>query len=181
LKLSDSGRARRRGIAALLGSLLLGACATPPPGGAFSGRVAVASGSGAMQRSLYASFRLSLQDDGGRFELLSPLGQTVARADWSAAGASLSDGRSQRDYDSFEAMTTAALGLALPRAALQDWVRGVPAAGLPAQQLADGGFEQLGWQVRVQREDGHVHLLRATRSAGTPAQLSLVFDQGAAP
>ena len=62
----------------------------------------------------------------------------LARAQWSPGQASLNDGRQTQLYASFDAMTRAALGVALPQAALQDWVRGLPAVGLPVQRLPSG-------------------------------------------
>ncbi len=106
----------------------------------------------------------------------------LARASWSADSASVSNGRQGRGFDSFEDMTEATLGLRLPRAALQDWVRGRPAAQLPYRSLDGEGFEQLGWQVRVRRADGRVHLLRLSRSQGDESeQLSLVVDRASLP
>ena len=169
---------RRALLAAPALALLLGACAAPRRGavcdGAYSGRVSVVQGD--PPRGLYGGFRLRLGGDRGQFELLSPLGQTVARARWSARAARLDDGHRVRDFASFEAMAQAVLGLALPRVALQDWVRGVPAADLPHRALPDGGFEQLGWDVQVRRDGDAVHLLRAQRAEGVPARISLVFD-----
>jgi outer membrane lipoprotein LolB len=167
----------RRAAAAALALALLG-CATPrraapcPPG--WSGRIAVVEGDA--QRGVYGNFRLRLDDRGGSFDLLSPLGQTLAQARWSERSAEFDDGRGVREFASFEAMAQAMLGLPLPRVALQDWVRGEPSSALPSTALAGGGFEQLGWDVDVEREAGRVRLLRASRMRGPAARVSLVFD-----
>ncbi len=165
-------------LLAPVAATLLAGCAAPRRGpdcaDGYSGRVSVVQGD--PPRGLYGGFRLRLGADQGRFELLSPLGQMLARARWSAHAASLDDGRRVRDFASFETMAQAVLGLALPRVALQDWVRGAPAADLPYRTLPDGGFEQLGWAVQVRREGTAVHLLRAQRIDGAPARISLVFD-----
>jgi outer membrane lipoprotein LolB len=100
----------------------------------------------------------------------------LARARWSPGQASLNDGRQTQTYASFDAMTHAALGVALPQAALQDWVRGRPASGLPVQHLADGRFEQLGWQVQPVWRDGHLALLKAQRTGGDPAELRMAIE-----
>ena len=167
----------RRAAASLI-ALALAGCAAPrraapcPPG--WSGRIAVTQGD--PQHGLYGNFRLQLSDHGGSFDLLSPLGQTLAQARWSDARAQVDDGHGVREFASFEAMAQATLGLPLPRVALQDWVRGEPSTALPSTALAGGGFEQLGWDVRVERDAGRVRLLRASRAAGGPARVSLVFD-----
>lgn len=131
-------------------------------------------------QAMYGGFRLVLDGSGGRFDLFSPLGQMLAQASWDDRGARVDDGRSIRRYPSFSAMTEAVLGIALPRAALQDWVQGRPASGLPSQPLAGGGFEQLGWAVQVQRRDGRLALIDARRDGDDPAQLRLaITDQSA--
>ncbi|MBU6440367.1 MAG: outer membrane lipoprotein LolB [Betaproteobacteria bacterium] len=173
--------------AALL--VLLGACAAPPRAGLqpagcaldYAGRISVIE-QGARPYNLYGSFELHLLGDSGWLELGSPLGQMLARASWSADSASVSNGRQGRGFDSFEDMTEATLGLRLPRAALQDWVRGRPAPQLPSRVLEPDGFEQLGWQVRVRRENGRPRLLRLSRVQGDESeQLSLVIDRASLP
>lgn len=176
----SGARPARRLLAAA--ALLLAGCATPPPatpsGGAQAACASALHLDGRMSlhdadHQLYGGFVLRLGTAGdGRLDLLSPLGQELARADWTADGASLDDGHGVRTFDSFEAMSERLLGLELPRAALQDWVRGRPAASLPSRPV-DGGFEQLGWTVRPGFEDGRLHLLRASRG---DAALSLVVD-----
>ncbi|MGC8807506.1 MAG: outer membrane lipoprotein LolB [Thiomonas sp.] len=144
---------------------------------AVAGRLSLVSGPPDSQKALYGGFRLELRGaDSGEFEVFSPLGQMLARARWSPGQASLNDGRQTQTYASFDAMTRAALGVALPQAALQDWVRGRPASGLPVQQLADGRFEQLGWQVQPVWRDGHLALLKAQRAGGDPAELRMAIE-----
>ena len=190
--MAPSGVPRRRGWAlpaALCLVLALGACALPGSQkrrnaaemGAvrqdISGRISVVTGEPPAQKNLYGGFKLELLSAGrGEFDVFTPLGQMIVQATWSPRSARLDDGRQTRDYPSFEAMTLAGLGLALPRAALQDWVRGEPAAALPFTQLASGGFEQLGWRVQPRFEDGRLRILRASRLEGGAAQLSLVID-----
>lgn len=179
---------RRRVIAWAISSLAfaaLGGCATPQipsSNSAFNtlelaGRLSLVSGQPDAQKALYGGFRLELRGaQSGEFDVFSPLGQMLARAQWSPGQASLNDGRQTQLYASFDAMTRAALGVALPQAALQDWVRGLPAVGLPVQRLADGGFEQLGWQVQPTWRDGNLVLLKAQRLGSDPAQLRMVIE-----
>ncbi len=142
-----------------------------------SGRISVLTGEPPEEKNLYGGFRLELlAGGGGRFDVFSPLGQMLAQASWTSQSASLNNGRQTQDFPSFEDMTQAALGVALPRAALQNWVRGEPAASLPFTRLADGAFEQLGWHVQPRFEQGRLHVLRARRMQGPDAQLSLVVD-----
>ncbi len=178
---------RRRVIAWAIFSLAfvaLGGCATPQIQSSsasgsleLAGRLSLVSGQPDAQKALYGGFRLELRGaQSGEFDVFSPLGQMLARAQWSPGQASLNDGRQTQLYASFDAMTRAALGVALPQAALQDWVRGLPAVGLPVQRLADGGFEQLGWQVQPTWRDGNLALLKAQRLGSDPAQLRMVIE-----
>lgn len=185
---SRAAGARLRACTALALALLLGACATqrvpsqPAVSCAldYSGRISVVE-QGPSPHNLYGSFELRLDGDSGSLELGSPLGQMLARASWDAGSARVDDGRTRREYDSFEDMTQATLGLRLPRAALRDWVRGRPASQLPLRELPDGSFEQLGWQVHLQLRDGEPHILRLKRENGdTTELLSLVIDHRAA-
>jgi outer membrane lipoprotein LolB len=150
-----SGRLAGAAMAACAVAVLLPGCAAPRAPAAIAanavtlaGRLSLVSGTADAQKALYGGFRLVLQGSSGRFEVFSPLGQMLARASWGGGLAVLDDGRQQQQYPSFEDMTEAALGVALPQAALDDWIRGRPAAGIPAQSLPDGGFDQLGWEVR---------------------------------
>ncbi len=124
---------------------------------------------------MYGGFELVLAGNSGRFDVLSPLGQILVQARWSADGAKLTDGHTVRRFPSFPDMTMAALGVALPQVAMQDWVRGVPASSMASVVLPDGGFDQLGWRVRPQPVGGPLHILRATRDDGG-ARVDMVFD-----
>ncbi len=173
-------------------SLLLTACAmpsTPKPTAAqtaalslnIRGRISVVTGEPPEQKNLYGGFRLELLTGGtGQFDVFSPLGQMLAQARWTPDSASLNNGRQTQVFASFEGMTTAVLGVALPRAALQNWVRGEPAATLPFTPFDDGAFVQLGWRVEPRFERGRLYVLRAKRVQGPPAQFSLVVDETSA-
>ena len=180
---SWAGRLVAAAIAGCATAGLLGGCAAPqPPAVAaanavtLAGRLSLVSGVDGAQKALYGGFSLVLQGQDGRFEVFSPLGQMLARARWSPGEAILDDGRQRRQYTSFEDLTAAALGVALPQAALQDWVRGRPAADLPAERVPGGGFDQLGWEVRPTWRDGRLTLLVARRIEGEPAELRMVIE-----
>ena len=183
-KLSGApARALRAGVA-VAALALLGACASQPASRQaqprcaldYAGRISVVQHRPGVN-NLYGSFELRLDADTGWLELATPLGQVLARASWGAGSASVDDGHGVRDFASFEDMTQATLGLRLPRAALRDWVRGVPASSLPWRALPPDGFEQLGWRVTVLRRDARPHVLRLSRGRGDDAeQLALVID-----
>jgi len=174
---------------AVVGVMALGGCATPQlpqssePANtlALAGRLSLVSGTPDAQKALYGGFRLVLRGAvSGEFEVFSPLGQMLAKAQWSPGQASLDNGRQTQHFASFDDMTRAALGVALPQAALQDWVRGRPASSLPSQPLTDGGFEQLGWKVQPAWRDGQLALLKAQRLAGDPAELRMAIESATA-
>ena len=180
-----AGRRRLLAVGIVAGTLLAG-CATPGllPGGSqgavaqreeIAGRLSLVSGPADAQHALYGGFRLVLQGESGAFDVFSPLGQMLAQAKWNVDAASLDDGRTVRNFSSFSAMTESAIGVALPRAALQDWVRGRPAASLAFKALPEGAFEQLGWTVQPTWRDGRLTLVTAERGGETPAQLRLAI------
>jgi outer membrane lipoprotein LolB len=155
------------GLAAMAAGLLAG-CATPQsPAGAptetLSGRLSVRV-DGRADRSIAAGFDLSGSAREGQLLLSGPLGTTAARARWSPGQAVLESGGHASHHADLEALATAALGEAVPIAALFDWLRGRAWAGAPATPRSDGtaGFEQLGWQVSLARwSDGWIEAVRA--------------------
>lgn len=146
---------------------LLAGCATPPappgvPAEVLSGRLSVRI-EGQAERSIAAGFDLSGSAREGQLLLSGPLGTTAARARWSPGQAVLDSGGQTSHHADLDALATAALGEAVPIAALFDWLRGRAWAGAPARPRADGsaGFEQLGWQVSLARwSDGWVEAVR---------------------
>lgn len=156
-----------RAVSALVVASLAG-CATPQsPTGAppevLSGRLSVRI-AGQADRSIAADFELRGSPREGQLLLSGPLGTTAARARWSPGQAVLESGGQASHHADLDALATAALGEAIPIAALFDWLRGRAWAGAPATPRADGiaGFEQLGWQVSLARwSDGWIEALRA--------------------
>ena len=170
LRIPASRGQAARAQAALVGVLvgMMVGCATPQgPAGAppelLSGRLSVRI-AGQADRSVAAGFDLSGSAHEGQLLLSGPLGTTAARARWSPGQAVLESGGQTSHHADLDALATAALGEAIPIAALFDWLRGRAWAGAPATPRADGaaGFEQLGWQVSLARwADGWVEAVRA--------------------
>ena len=115
----------RAWLACLL--LALSACATPPASAPqdnfWSGRLALSIASEPPQ-SVGAAFELRGNVDEGELTLLSPLGQTVALARWSAVGAALLQGEHSASYPSMDELTEHLTGAVLPMAALFQWLHG---------------------------------------------------------
>lgn len=128
--------------AALLGlaaaAALLAGCATAPPAAttfhpevhAWSGRLGVTVESTPPQQ-FSAGFDLTGNERQGTLRLTSPLGSTLALLAWKPGSATLRQSNEEQSFDSLDALTQAATGVALPLRALFDWLHGVdtPAPG----------------------------------------------------
>ena len=153
----DASRSRRAGrLLAWVASLVVAGCATvvpSSPGDAqFSGRLAlrVDATTHAEARSFSSAFELRGRADQGQFELSTPLGTMLARAQWQPGQARLATPQREAEFADLDALTQAALGQSLPVAALFDWLAGRPWTGASSRPTP-GGFEQLGWSVQVDR------------------------------
>ncbi len=101
-----------------------------------------------------ATFDLQGTSEQGQLQLTSPLGTTLASANWGPAGLNLFDGRETVSFASLDDLG-AALGqrlggTPLPLAALFDWLQGQPWPGATHEIQAPGQFLQLGWRVEHQ-------------------------------
>lgn len=111
--------------------LLLTACATrlPPPLTPdtlfWSGRLAL-NIAGTSPQSLSAGFELKSQQQSGELQLLSPLGNTLAKLQWTPGQASLEQGGQRWQDASLDALLIRLTGTALPMAALIDWLQARP-------------------------------------------------------
>jgi outer membrane lipoprotein LolB len=156
---------RARAVAAA-GVALLCACAPalierPAPASALAaqattfestGRLSVRRGNDA----LTADFRWTHERQRDELDLISPLGQTIARLSGDASGVRLQtpDGRVETASD-WAALTTRALGWPLPVEGLAFWIQGTPRDGAPAavERTGDGmpaALRQDGWSVVFQ-------------------------------
>jgi len=163
---SLAGRGWPARVSALGAAWLLAGCASlGVPAGAdlLSGRLSVRV-DGQPERAVSASFELSGSASTGELLLTGPLGTTAARARWSPGQAVLASAGSETAFADLDALATAALGEAVPIAALFDWLRGRAWPGAPATARGDGGpgFAQLGWQVGLARwSEGWVEAVRS--------------------
>ena len=168
--------------AAALGSgLLLGlsACSTvgqPLAADGLSGRLSVRI-DGQPERALSAGFELTGNADAGLLALSGPLGATLAQARWAPGQAVLASGGAENRFADLDSLASAALGEAVPMAALFDWLRGRAWAGAASTPRPDGapGFVQLGWQIDLARwADGWVD---ATRSSPPVVTVRVRLDR----
>jgi outer membrane lipoprotein LolB len=143
---------------------LTGGCASlaPPAADGLSGRLSVRV-EGQPERAVSAGFELSGNAERGSLQLSGPLGATAAQASWSPGQAVLRSAGGESRHADLDSLGQAALGEALPMAALFDWLRGQAWAGAPSRPRADGqpGFQQLGWQIDLARwADGTLEAVR---------------------
>lgn len=73
--------------------------------------------------------------------LLNPLGNIVARVQWSPGQASAQQGTQTRQASSLDELTQDLLGTSLPIAALFDWLQGKPTVAAGWQADLDGRSE----------------------------------------
>ncbi len=159
---------RLAGAAALV--LLAGCASLAPPGAdVLAGRLSVRV-DGQAERALNVGFELGGDAQRGSLLLTGPLGTTAAQASWLPGQALLRSAGSESRHADLDSLGRAALGEALPMAALFDWLRGRAWAGAPSQPRADGrpGFQQLGWQIDLARwADGTLEAVRPAPPAIT--------------
>ncbi len=113
--------------------LTLHACATHAPAPRapealfWSGRLALTIASSPAQ-SFSAGFELKSQAQSGELQLLSPLGSSLAKLEWSPDQARLEQGGQVWHDTSLDALLIRLTGAALPMAALLDWLQARPTA-----------------------------------------------------
>ena len=146
----------------------LGGCALAPKIDAhgnpstWTGRIAIAVESTPPQ-NWSAGFELEGGPSAGALTLFSPLGQTVAGAQWQHNGAQLVQNNTVRTFSNMAELTETLVGAALPLAPLFDWLQGT---ATPAE----------GWTVNT---TGHAQgRIQAERTAPLPTvKLRLVLNQ----
>lgn len=167
---------------------MLAACATPPateriaPGAErqqFSGRMAVKV-EGDAPRSVTAVFDLKGSAAAGSLSLATPLGSTLAQADWSAERVVLITPKGSSRYDKLDDLTRDVLGEPIPLAAMFDWLRARPWPGAPVRPVPASGsnaaqlFEQLGWTVDLRHFD--TGLVEVRREGPPPVDVRVRLD-----
>jgi outer membrane lipoprotein LolB len=108
-----------------------------------SGRISVNVGG----KGQYGNFNWDHSAQHDELNLLSPLGNTVARLTRDGDGVKLqADGKVRQAADVQE-LTSQTLGWALPLDNLSWWIRGRTAPGMDAATDPDGSLEQQGWKI----------------------------------
>jgi len=169
--MNPSGSVRRLALCGLLcASVLLSACNTTPPqppadaqpGAFWQGRLSVRVDSEPVQ-SVAAGFELRGSAEAGELLLTSPLGNTLARLDWSPKQAAWHQSGQITYRDSVAQLSQDLLGTPLPITALFDWLH-----GHPSTQAHD-------WQADLSRHaEGRI---TAYRTQPPPrAELRLIFQ-----
>lgn len=121
-------------------------------------------------RAFSAGFDLRGGSARGTLALSTPLGSTLAQARWAPGEVLLETPSSTRRYPDLASLTQDVLGESVPVEAWFDWLQGTPWPGAGSEPLGDGGFTQLGWQVRPERDPAsrRVSAVVAVRRAPSP-------------
>ena len=159
---------RRRVLALALSCTLLAAgCASPrmipvDDKAYWSGRMAIQVLKNPPE-SLSAGFELQGSAQAGEMVLLSPIGTTLARLEWTPQGARLTQGQQQVDSPNLQRLGARLTGTELPIAALFEWLAGRPA-------------EAPGWQVDLSAHaQGRINAER--REPSPAAALRIALDR----
>jgi outer membrane biogenesis lipoprotein LolB len=155
------------------------------------GRVSITTQGIKGAQQLHGLFELVGDAEGGRLELLTPLGGTVAIMVWTPASALLRRASGElQTFDSAEDMVFAGIGVRLAPTTLVQWLRGEPIEGVALEGLSPDGFRQLGWQISVAREtdpaktvalSGFPKRLTFVQQAASQAEVRLVLDEVVLP
>jgi len=190
--------AQRRDIGLLaLSALLIAGCASLPPlelqPQLYTGRFAASISRGDAREAISGRFTFSTGPTRSVLDLASPLGNTLARVDASADGATLTapqgDGSLATWHGpSADALAESVLGYALPVAGLPDWLQGRAAPGRPALSMPEAGpaarIEQDGWVIAIEErfgDNGAPRRLTLDRTDSTgKLKLRLALDAPAA-
>lgn len=150
--------------------------------GKFGLNVPAGPGGQPRAQSVTANFELLGDPARGQLEMSTSMGSLVARVSWKPGGATVRTPDGERAYDDIDALTQDLLGEALPVRALFDWLRGRPWPQAPHRASGEQGFEQLGWQVDLQRfGDQLISAQRLNPNGAAPlATLRLKLDPPAA-
>ena len=159
-------RGHRRVMAMAMACTLLAAgCATPrmiplDANAYWSGRMAIQVLKNPPE-SLSAGFELQGSAQTGEMVLLSPIGTTLARLEWTPQGARLAQGQQQVESTSLQRLGARLTGTELPIAALFEWLAGRPA-------------EAPGWQVDLSAHaQGRISAERREPSPGAVLRIAL--------
>ncbi len=159
-------RGRRRVmVMAMACTLLAAGCATPrmvavDANAYWSGRMAIQVLKEPPE-SLSAGFELQGSAQAGEMVLLSPIGTTLARLEWTPQGARLAQGQQQLESTSLQRLGARLTGTELPIAALFEWLAGRPA-------------EAPGWQVDLSAHaQGRISAERREPSPGAVLRIAL--------
>ena len=159
-------KCRRRVLALAISCALLAAgCASPrmipvDDKAYWSGRMAIQVLKDPPE-SLSAGFELQGSALAGEMVLLSPIGTTLARLEWTPQGARLAQGQQQVDSPSLQRLGARLTGTELPITALFEWLAGRPA-------------DAPGWQVDLSAHaQGRISAVRREPSPGAVLRISL--------
>lgn len=195
--LRRAGCSRRRWTLALLAAIVGGGCAilapAEQPQQIYTGRFAASIERGTQRDAVSGRFSLARYPDRTTLDLASPVGNTIARIETGADGATLTAPKADGTLATWHGrdageLAEAVLGFGLPVDGLVDWIAGRAVAGRPAQSTPDDDgrakrIEQQGWIIFIEErfaDTGLPRRLSLDRSigagSGASLRLRLVLD-----
>ncbi|MFO1313892.1 MAG: outer membrane lipoprotein LolB [Burkholderiales bacterium] len=181
-------------LASLAALAALGGCATAPtappvdakvePAFSAQGRLSARKGSEAVA----VHYDWTHASDADRFDVATPLGQTVARMERDAAGVRVErPGDPPVAYADWSALTASVLGVAIPVEGLASWLQGAPMPGGASDIERDGAgrtlvLRQQGWEIVYAYGDASARPSRLVMRypGGEPLEVRIVVDAFAA-
>lgn len=147
----------------------------------FAGRIAVKQD----EKGSSGNIRWIKNGNDTEITLVSPLGQIVAQIDSGLGGVTLTLADRRKFWaEDGETLTRQVLGYTVPVRGLNDWVLGLPANGVTAEQIlrSDGLLERLhqsGWAIQYidYATTGGLELPRRIVLARGDLEIRLVIDQ----
>jgi outer membrane lipoprotein LolB len=186
---------RRQAALALL-LAVAGGCTTFAPTvsapSVYTGRFSASIRRGEQHEAVSGRFTLAASAGRATLDLASPLGNTLARMDADASGATLTAPQADGTLatwrgDSADALAESVLGYRLPVSGLADWIAGRPVPGRAVRVSPASGpaqhIEQDGWIIAIDERFEHNGAPRrlsferqAAGSAAPSVRLRLVLD-----
>lgn len=186
-----------RGAVALASLALLaalGGCASAPPAPPVDARVESAFSAQGRLSARKGSDGIAVHYDwahapgSDRFDIATPLGQTVARMQRDASGVRVErPGEPPVGYPDWSSLTDAVLGVSIPVEGLASWLQGAPVPGASSGLERDGAgrplvLRQQGWEIVYAYADASARPSRLVmRYPGSePLEVRIVVDTFAA-
>jgi outer membrane lipoprotein LolB len=144
---------KRRTLLSALPLFLVGCATSTLPSGTerFSGHFYLKTFDGKRPDSVQGGYTLEITEQSTRLNLTNPLGGTAARVTIDLQGATLERGEEKMHAANVAELSQRLFGFEVPLDMLPNWLKGIPAAGLPSEKINDDVFTQAHWKIDIRR------------------------------